>query len=58
MGGQNFILGYMKDCVGGTLRFSDCGPVWQVGIIAVLLVLAILALILLRWRGGPQLVQD
>ncbi len=48
MGGENFIVSYAKACGTGNLPFSECGPVWQCGIIAALLVAAIVVLIALR----------
>jgi hypothetical protein len=46
--GQNFVVGYVKVCTGGQLPLSECGPVWQLGIISVLLVLAVLMLVAVR----------
>ena len=54
MSNQNFIFGYIEACAGGSLRLTDCGPVWQMGVIAVLLVLAIAVLAMLRLRVDPQ----
>jgi len=48
MGDQNFIVGYVQACTSGPLPLSECGPVWQLGIIAALLVLAVLTLVALR----------
>ncbi len=53
MSNQNFIFGYVEACASGSLRFADCGPVWQMGIIATLLVLAIAVLAILRLRANP-----
>jgi hypothetical protein len=50
MGGDNFILTYVQACTSGNLSFSDCGPIWQLGIIAALLVVAAICLIALRIR--------
>jgi len=50
MGSENFVLAYVQACTGGKLSLSDCGPIWQLGVIAALLVAAILFLILLRVR--------
>ncbi len=58
MNNQNFILGYVESCARGSLRYADCGPVWQMGIIAALLVLAIGILTVLRWRAGLQTVPN
>ena len=54
MGNQNFIFSYIEACASGSLRLADCGPVWQMGIIVALLVLAMGILIALRWRAGLQ----
>jgi len=35
-------------CASGRLRVSDCGPVWQMGVIAVLLVIMVATLVVLR----------
>lgn len=51
MSNQNFIFGYVEACASGSLRFADCGPVWQLGAIAVLLILAIAVLAILRLRA-------
>ena len=48
MVGENFLIGYVKTCTSGQLPLSECGPVWQLGIIGVLLVLAVLTLVALR----------
>jgi hypothetical protein len=45
---QNFVVGYVKVCTGGQLPLSECGPVWQLGIIATLLAFAVLTLVALR----------
>lgn len=47
MGGDHFIMNYVQACTAGKLTFSDCGPVWQFAVIAVLLTLAITFLIFL-----------
>lgn len=54
MNNENFIFGYVESCASGRLPLGDCGPVWQMGVIAVLLVSAIAVLVMLRWRAGPQ----
>jgi hypothetical protein len=48
MTGQKFIIGYIQACTGGQLPLSECSPVWQLGIISVLLVLAMLMLVAVR----------
>jgi hypothetical protein len=54
MDSQNFILTYAQACTGGKLTLSECGPVWQFGVIAVLLASAIAVLIVLRMRTYAQ----
>jgi hypothetical protein len=39
---------YVQDCASGTLPMADCGPVWQLGLIAFLLVCAVISLVVLR----------
>jgi len=51
MNDVNMVATYVQSCTGGKLALSDCGPVWQLGIIAVLLLSAITALIVLRIRS-------
>ena len=51
MGNLQFILTYLQSCAGGKLPLSDCGPAWQMLVIVVLLVLAVLTLIALRIRS-------
>jgi hypothetical protein len=50
--GQQFVLGYVEACGSGMLPLSECDPVWELGIIGVLLVLALLSLAFsVRSRG-------
>jgi maltodextrin utilization protein YvdJ len=51
MGGQNFIVSYIKACTSGKLAFSECGPVWQLFVIAAFLVAAVAVLLVLRMRS-------
>jgi hypothetical protein len=32
---------------------SDCGPIWQLGVIAALIVAAVFALLVMRFRARP-----
>jgi hypothetical protein len=48
MNGNSFVWSYLQMCGTGKLPLSDCGPVWQIGIIAVILTSAIALLIVLR----------
>ena len=43
-----FIWQYADACARGALKLSDCGPVWQFGVMAVLLFTAIFALVVVR----------
>lgn len=56
MGAQNFILNYIQSCTSGKLGVSDCGPIWQLGVIAVFLLIAIVMLLVLRLhsRTAPE----
>ena len=54
MGSFGFIVSYLQSCTGGKLAPSDCGPVWQMLVIIVLLVLAISTLIALRFYSRSQ----
>ena len=49
-----FILSYAQSCAGGKLPLSECGPAWQMLVIAVLLLLAVSTLVALRLRSGVQ----
>jgi hypothetical protein len=51
MGNYLFLISYVRSCANGALRIGDCGPVWQMGVIAALLVLLIVALAALRWHS-------
>jgi len=53
MSDQGFVLAYVQSCTVGDLGMADCGPIWQLGIIAVLLLIAIVTLTLLQLRR-PQ----
>jgi hypothetical protein len=48
------IVQYISSCFSGALRASECGPVWQLGIIAVLLVVFIGTFVVLRIRSAKQ----
>jgi hypothetical protein len=54
MGTQNLILSYIQSCTSGRLSMSDCGPIWQLGIIAALLLIAVIALLAMRFRARPE----
>lgn len=48
MNSQTFIVSFIQYCTSGALSRSECGPVWQMMVIATLLLLAIVTLIVLR----------
>jgi hypothetical protein len=54
MGSGNFILSYVHACAAGKLALADCGPVWQLGIIAAILTAAIMSLAILRMLPQKQ----
>ena len=51
MGDRGIVIEYVRSCTAGALGMSDCGPVWQLGVIAGFLVLAIATLVVLRLRA-------
>ncbi len=51
MGDRGIIIEYVRSCTAGSLAMSDCGPVWQLGIIAACIVAAVVALVILRLRA-------
>lgn len=52
MGDRGIIVEYVRSCTAGSLGMSDCGPVWQLTVIATFLVIAIAALVVLRLRAA------
>lgn len=54
MNNENFILNYVSACFSNQLPLSDCGPVWQMGVIAALLFLAVTTLVVINVRASPQ----
>gem|GEM_PF-1051378 len=54
MDNKNFVLSYVLDCTTGKLSFADCGPFWQLGVMAILLAIAVLFLVALITRPGSQ----
>ena len=52
MGEGGIIIEYVRLCTAGALRMSDCGPVWQLGVIAAFLVAAVVTLVVLRLRAA------
>jgi len=51
---NHFILTYLQSCASGKLGSSDCDPIWQLGVIAVFLLVAVVALLVLRLRSRTQ----
>lgn len=58
MGSENFVVSYARACGSGSLPFSECGPVWQFGVIAVLLVAAITFFVMLRLQPGVPVTRN
>jgi hypothetical protein len=54
MGDRDIVIEFVKSCTAGTLGASDCGPVWQLGLIATFLVIAVATLVVLRLRALAQ----
>jgi hypothetical protein len=51
MNNLDFIWNYAHACGNGRLAMSECEPVWQFGVIALFLALAITTFIVLRMRS-------
>jgi hypothetical protein len=54
MGDRGIVIEYVRSCTAGTLGMSDCQPVWQLGVIAAFLVIAVATLVVLRLRAVAQ----
>ena len=50
MGSQGLVFAYVESCASGALSAVDCGPIWQLGVIAGLLVVALATLAVLQFR--------
>ena len=48
MGRFEFIWQYVGSCIGGALPVGECAPLWQFGIIILLLVFSVAALVVIR----------
>jgi hypothetical protein len=57
MSSDHFVVTYVQVCASGKLPLTECGPVWQIAIIAGLLTCAIMALVVLRLRPSTPTVQ-
>jgi hypothetical protein len=51
--GSGFVVTYVQSCASGVLGSSECGPIWQLAVIGVLLVSAVFTLLVLRLRSRP-----
>lgn len=51
---QQFLLEYVQSCTNGSLGSADCGPIWQLSVIAALLLASIMTLVVLRLRSRRQ----
>ena len=51
---QNFVAGYLQACATGKLAFSDCTPILEVGITAVLVIAAVVLLLAARAEFGAD----
>lgn len=54
----NFVLSYVQECASGKVAFNDCGPVWQFGVIAFVLVAVIILLLVLITPAKPVSVKS
>lgn len=54
MNDLDIVWGYVHTCASGALRLSECGPVWQFGVIAFFLCVAVITLVVLRVRSAAQ----
>jgi len=52
MNDGNFLVSYVQECASGKVAFNDCGPLWQFGVIAFVLVAAII--LLLAFLAPPK----
>ena len=52
--GNHFILTYVQSCTSGKLGMSDCGPIWQMAVIAAFLLAAVATLLVLRFRSRTE----
>ena len=52
MNDADFVLNYVHACTSGKLAMAECGPIWQMAVIAVFLLLALAVLLVLRLRAG------
>lgn len=48
MDNTGLVVAYVRACIAGAPDAGDCSAVWQLGVIAVLIVIAIISLVVLR----------
>lgn len=48
MGKFEFIWEFIGACIGGRLQSAECAPLWQFGILILLLVFAVAGLVVIR----------
>lgn len=48
------VLSFVQSCVTGALGASECGPVWQLLVIAALLAASITTLLVMRLRAHDR----
>jgi uncharacterized membrane protein YdbT with pleckstrin-like domain len=48
MDNTGLVVAYVRACIAGAPDAGDCSPVWQLGVIVVLIVIAIISLVVLR----------
>ena len=52
MGIPTFVVWYVRGCASGAITIGECGPVWELIVIALLLLAAFLALVHLPIRSS------
>jgi hypothetical protein len=52
MDNTGLVVAYVRACIAGAPDAGDCSPVWQLGVIAVLIIIAIISLIVLRMSAS------
>ena len=54
MDNTSLVVAYVRACVAGAPDAGDCSAVWQLGVIVVLIVIAIISLVVLRLSAQGQ----
>jgi hypothetical protein len=49
-----FVVTYVQSCANGRLGLGDCAPVWQLGVIAVLISAMVATLLVMRLRARQE----